>query len=312
MRARAYVDRTTTWANIGKSVEECRNMEQVLKASGLDYEVEKRRIYFDADNSGLASAGIPNRFVTVRTSDMHPYDIVSDKFEIIQNKDAFDFVNYMGDEFEFEKAGETESGMVYVIGSLPEVKILGDAFVPHVIFRNGFNGKIKITAAISPLRMVCQNQFNFAFKNASNAVTIRHVRNAEEKLVEARETLKMSADYMKELTTMAEGLAMDKVSNKRLERILNFLFPLPSEDEKVNAFKRKSLEDARAGFINAYNVDDNRNFKGTAWGLVNAYTDYITHKEPAGKREDRFEGKFVNTTFKVTMNKIVDAIEGVA
>lgn len=313
MRARAYVDRTTTWANIGKSVEECKDMEQVLKASGLDYEVEKRPVYM---NNGLgfdtATSQIPNRFVTVRTSDNHPYDVVSDKFEIIQNRDAFDFVNYMGDEFEFEKAGETESGMVYIIGSLPEVKILGDAFVPHVIFRNGFNGKIKITAAISPLRMVCQNQFNFAFKNAANAITIRHVRNAEAKLVEARETLKMSADYMKELIVMAEGLAMDKVSDKRLERILNFLFPLPSEDEKVNAFKRKSLEDARAGFINAYNVDDNRNFKGTAWGLVNAYTDYITHKEPAGKREDRFEGKFVNTTFKVSMNPIVNAIEVVA
>ena len=283
-------------------------MEQVLKASGLDYEVEKRPVFFG--NSEIWH-GVPNRFATVRTSDNHPYDVVSDKFEIIQNRDAFDFVNYMGDELAFEKAGETAGGLVYIIGKLPEVDILGDKFTPHVIFRNGFNGKVKITAAITPLRLVCQNQFNFAFKNAANAITIRHVRNAEAKLEEARETLRMCADYMEQLNEMAEHFAAIKISGDRMERIVKYLFPIP-EDTAINPFKRKNLEDQRAAFLKAHEQEDNRNFHGTAWGLINAYTDFITHKEPAGKREDRFEGKFVNTTFKVTMNPIVNAVEAVA
>lgn len=311
--SRIYVDRTTTWHAIGKSVEECRDMEAVLKASGLDYTVEKRPTFMKVmeDDRPVDWMAIPNRFVTVRTSDNHPYDVVSDKFEIIQNRDAFDFVNFMGDELSFEKAGETQNGMVYIIGKLPEVDILGDAFTPHVIFRNGFNGKVKITAAISPLRMVCQNQFNFAFKNASNAIAIRHVRNAEAKLEEARETLRMCADYMEQLSIMAEQFATMKISADRMERIVDYLFPIP-KDTAINAFKRKNLEDQRTAFINAHNQDDNSNFRGTAWGLVNAYTDFVTHKEPAGKREDRFEGKFVSTTFKVAMNPIVNAIEAVA
>lgn len=306
--ANIYVDRTTTWHAIGKEVQECKNMEQVLKASGLDYTVEKRPVFFGNDEIWHY---IPNRFVTVRTTDNHPYDVVSDKFEIIQNRDAFDFVNYMGDELQFEKAGETQSGMVYIIGKLPEVDILGDAFTPHVIFRNGFNGKTKITAAITPLRLVCQNQFNFAFKNTANAITIRHVRNAEAKLEEARETLKMTADYMEELTRMAEHFASMKISGPQMERVVKYLFPIP-EDTEINPFKRKSLEDKRNAFIKAHEQDDNANFRGTAWGLINAYTDFMTHKAPAGKRDDRFEGKFVSTTFKVAMNPIINAIEGVA
>lgn len=300
--AQIYVDRTTTWHAIGKSVEECKNMEQVLKASGLDYTVEMRPVYFD---NGIK---IPNRYATVRTSDDHPYDVLSDKFQIIQNRDAFDFVNYMGEDLSFEKAGETANGMVYIIGKLPDVSILGDTFTPHVIFRNGFNGKIKITAAISPLRLVCQNQFNFAFKNAASAITIRHVGNAEAKLVEAKETLRMCADYMQELNTMAEHFAGMKISGPQMERVVKYLFPIP-DDTNINPFKRKNLEDQRAAFLRAHEQEDNRNFRGTAWGLVNAYTDFITHKEPAGKREDRFEGKFVNTTFKVSMNPIITAIE---
>lgn len=307
-----YVDRTTTWHAIGKSVQECKDMEQVLRASGLDYTVEKRPVF---SHTGLidgetAHFRIPNRFVTVRTSDDHPYDVVSDKFEIVQNRDAFDFVNYMGEDLSFEKAGETAGGMVYIIGKLPEVNILGDAFTPHVIFRNGFNGKVKITAAISPLRLVCQNQFNFAFKDAANAITIRHVQNAEAKLAEARETLKMCADYMDRLNLMAEHFAAMKISGTKVERVVDYLFPIP-EDTDINPFKRKNLENQRAAFLAAHEAEDNQNFKGTAWGLINAYTDFITHKEPAGKREDRFEGKFVKTTFKVAMNPIVNAIEAV-
>lgn len=298
--------RTATWSKIGRNVEECRDMDQVLRASGLDYTVEKRPVYMADTN--MKPRFIPNRFATVRKEDDHAYDVVSDKFEIIQNRDAFDFVNYMGEDLTFEKAGETENGMVYIIGKLPEVSILGDAFTPYVLFRNGFNGKIKITAAISPLRIVCQNQFNFAFRNAANAITIRHVRNAESKLEEARETLKMTADYMQELNTMAEHFAGLKIAGDRMERVVKYLFPIP-EDTAINPFKRKNLEDQRAAFVKAHEQDDNRNFRGTAWGLINAYTDFMTHKEPAGKREDRFEGKFVNTTFKVSMNPIVDAIE---
>lgn len=300
--------RTATWSKVGKSVEECKSMDQVLKASGLDYTVEMRPVFMDAGGAAKYRVEIPNRFVTVRTSDDHPYDVVSDKFEIIQNREAFDFVNFMGEGLTFEKAGETANGMVYIIGKLPEVSILGDAFTPYVLFRNGFNGKTKITAAISPLRIVCQNQFNFAFKNTANAITIRHVRNAEAKLEEARETLRMTADYMEQLNLMAEHYAGMKISESRLERIVKYMFPIP-EDTAINAFKKKNLEDQRAAFINAHNQDDNANFRGTAWGLVNAYTDFITHKEPAGKREDRFEGKFVSTTFKVAMNPILGAIE---
>jgi hypothetical protein len=202
----------------------------------------------------------------------------------------------MGDEISFEKAGETASGMVYVIGKLPEVSILGDSFIPHVIFRNGFNAKVKITAAICPLRIVCQNQFNFAFKHTQNTIVIRHVQNAERKLAEAREILKMSADYMSELAKMAEKYATIRLDATQLDRLLKQMFPLDGIEE-MNAFKRHNLEEQLARFRQAYLAEDNQNFRGTAWGVINAYTDFITHKIPQGKTATKEEGKFVMVTF---------------
>lgn len=298
--------RATTWNSIGQDVNTCKDLESVLQASGLDYTVEKVPTY-TLDQWGQPVA-IPNRLATTRNTDEHVYDVVSDKYEVIQNRDAFDFVNYMGDELVFNKAGETANGMVYIIGSLPEVNILGDKFIPHVIFRNGFSGKVKISAAICPLRIVCQNQFNFAFKNAQNSINIRHVGNAEKKLEEAKEVLKLSADYMQELNAAAEHYAGMKLSQGTLNKVLDTMFPMDNLEE-MNPYKRKMLEDSRAKFTNAYEADDNYHFRGTAWGLINAYTDFITHKEAMGNTDHKDEGRFLKVTFKsAMMNPVLDAV----
>lgn len=306
--ANIEIARPTSWSNIGKDVSQCRNLNHVLTASGLDYEVTKKPVFAQDGGNNPTFKPIPNRFVTTRNNDGHMYDVVSDKFQIVQNRDAFDFVNYMGNDLTFEKAGETSNGMVYIIGKLPEVNILGDAFTPHVIFRNGFSGKVKITAAICPLRIVCQNQFNFAFRNTQNAVTIRHVGNAEAKLQEAREVLKLSANYMAEINAMANQYVGVKLTPDQLEKVVNQMFPM-ANIESMNSFKRHQLEAARTAFVNAYNADDNGNFRGTAWGLINAYTDYITHKVPMGKSATKEEGKFMTATFHpAMMNAILNAM----
>lgn len=306
MSEQIFIDRTTTWHAIGKDVQECKNMEQVLLKSGLDYEVTKMPVF-------AGGVEIPNRFVTARPGEDGPhfYDVVSDKFQVVQNREAFEFVDYMSDELQFEKAGETQNGMVYVIGKLPSVSILGDEFTPHVLFRNGFSGKVKITAAICPLRLVCQNQFNFAFKNTQNTITIRHVANAEAKLQEARDVLKLNADYMQELNKMAEQYAGIKLSPAQVDKVLDQMFPIVDR-ENMNPFKLHQLEDARTKFRNAYNADDNSNFRGTGWGLVNAYTDFITHKPAAGKAATKDESKFMMVSFApAAMNAILTAIQAV-
>lgn len=300
--------RTTTWAGIGQSVSKAKTMEEALRASGLDYTVIKEPVFTFKGGLTPGYRPVTNRFVTLRQEDGHVYDVVSDKFTVIQNREAFDFVNFMGDELTFEKAGETANGMVYLIAALPEVDILGDVFTPHVIFRNGFSGKYKITAAICPLRVVCQNQFNFAFRNTQNAITIRHVPNASQKLEEAKAVLKLSADYMKELDIMAKKYVTMRLTEAQLEKVLEDMFPMDGV-EQMNSFKRFKLEEAREQFKAAYLADDNQNFKGTAWGVINAYTDFITHKVPQGKKETKDEGKFMTVTFHpALMNTILRSL----
>lgn len=292
--------REATWEGIGTKVQGT-TVDTVLKEANLDYDVELRPVFM---GNGMK---IPNSMVAVRLQDEHPFGIVSPRYKVVQNRDAFDFVNYLSDEVTFEKAGETESGMVYIIGRLPEKNILGDKFIPHVIFRNSFAKQCTIAAAISPLRHICSNQFNFVFKNAANAISIRHMGSPEQQMVEARETLKLSYRYMEELDAMSEHYAAKKVSDRQIDTILDEMFPLP---DNASGAKEQIVRQAKHNFMAAYNAEDNINFKGTGWGLVNAWTDFRTHEtnKKTMTRKGR-ERRFAKVSFERPMNRILDVID---
>ena len=80
------------------------------------------------------------------------------------------------------------------------------------------------------------------------------------------------------------------------------LFPTPDNaDERAKLV----LASQKASFVKMLDADDNQNHKGNAWGLVNAYTDYITH---TSIRKGRYEdSQFMNTCFK-PMNNILDIV----
>ena len=288
--------RTATWENIGTSVRGEKKIEDVLTAAGLNYTVEKRPVYrYERNPRKLVR--ISNRFTCERREDGHSYDeIVSGKYTIVQNREAFDFVNYMSDEVEFLKAGETANGLVYIIGRLPDVNILGDPFTPHVIFSNSFTGKTSIRAAICPLRIICQNQFAAAFRDTHNAVSVGHTASAERKLKEARSVLRASAM---------------KVSSRQVAMVLDAMFPVPADAPQKRAAeiaaKKAKFE---AQFRKAMDSPDNYVFRGTAWQLVNAYTDVLTHAPLSGK--STFDSQFVKVTFGKDTSKFLKIVDAVA
>lgn len=280
--------RTTTWNSIGTSMNES-DVSEVLKKAGLDYTVITSPVF---TTFGDKQIKYPDKVITMRESDGHPYGIVSEKYVPMQNKDAFDFINFIDDDIKFVKAGETTSGLVYLIGELHEMNILGDKFKTHVIFQNSHNGRYQLAMTICPLRIVCQNQFNLSFKESNSTFLIRHTKNMESKLALAADTLSSISHYMKVFNEKAELFATQKITEGSITRFLNFMFPT---DETMSEKTIEKVELEKARFLSAYNSDDNMNFRGSAWGLINGLTDYITHKEFKRKVENSGEKRFIET-----------------
>ena len=62
-------------------------------------------------------------------------------------------------------------------------------------------------------------------------------------------------------------------------------------------FQKERMEESRTLFNKALNSNDNQNFKNSVWGMINAYSDYITHREPVRRTETGTENRFMSVTF---------------
>lgn len=296
--------RETTWSRIGTDVSQATTLEQVLDTAGLNYNVIKAPIY-TMQNGQLVE--YEDKVATINEATGETFGIVSPKYEICQNASAFDFINSVTDDIEFVKAGTTHTGMVYIIAKMMNQDILGDSFTPYIIFQNSHNGEYTLKATISPLRIICQNQFNVAFRDSSNTVTIRHSSMLESRMDQGRILLGSTADYIKRFREEAEELAGIKIDYKKKKRLLDKMFAItPEMSERV----RDNIELNKARFLDAYDADDNQNFKGTAWGFLNAYADYTTHA-PLSKRPNAADNAFMNISLLSNgMNNMVRTLAG--
>ena len=259
--------RTATWSNIGTSVEECNNnIDAILAKSGLDYDVIEQPVYIGENKDSAEKFK-----AIVRNSDGHIYNIAKSSYTICQNREAFSFLESMPDTLQILKAGETPSGMIYMIGVLPTIQVLGDDFKPHLIFQTSHNSDFALKTAIAPLRIVCQNQFNTAFGDNNNSITIRHTPGIATQIGEAGRVMADTLTYMADFAQKAELLATNHIN---VDRAINILFPISKD---ATEFQANRVEEIRNLFRSIYSNEDNQNFKGTAWGLLNAVTDYTTH-----------------------------------
>ena len=288
--------RTATWTNIGSNIRKASTVQEALELSGLNYTVEKVPVYLD---NGLQ---IPGAFCTKREDSDVTYGVVGSQFEIVQNIEGFDFINNMIPEgLKFLKAGENKK-FIYIIAQLPSIDVLGDEVAPHIIFQNSHSGSTTLKATIAPLRIVCENQFNMTFKKANNKISLRHTKSIKGRLHTAQEVLIQSSEYLSEFQKSALLLAQKKVSKSQVDDLMDKIFYIKEEFTPTQV---RRVEEKRDRFLQAYQAEDNQNFIGTQWGLVNAYTDFVTQKELRKDTPQALENHFIKSTLKGSINDFV-------
>ena len=188
-------ERFVPWHGLGTPVENAVNSAEALELAGLDWEVNSRPIYTD---NGIQ---IPGYIANTRSSDNKVLGVVSDKYKIVQNKEAFAFTdNLLDGDAKYVTAGSLRGGKnVWMLAELPETKILGDAVGQYLCFTNTHDGTGAVRVFVTPVRVVCNNTLNLALNTAKRSWSCRHMGNMESKMHEATRTLELANKYMEEL-----------------------------------------------------------------------------------------------------------------
>ena len=278
--------RVATWDNVGKSTN-TQKISDALKAVGLDFEVEKRSLFFGPNMKKIA-----DKFATVRTDRDGYLGIVGKGYEICQNETAFAFADYIDEKLKFTRGGMTYSGLCWVVGQLPAIKILGEDYTPCIVLQNSFNGKYKVRANIVALNQANWSQFNIGLAGIASTLTVKHSSSLPYRMKQGQEALTSVREYMDGLRKVAEKYASIKMDKEQIEMFVSVLFPVK---ENMNETAKANVVKNRTAFLACYDDAGNKTHRGNAWGLIRAYADYMTHT--IGKdTKTKFERKFMKTT----------------
>lgn len=290
-----------SWDAIGKSAN-AQKIDAALKAVGLDFEVEKRALFF-----GPNMKGIKDKFATVRCDKDAYLGIVGKSYEICQNKDAFSFADYIDSKMKFTRGGMTYSGLCWVVGELPAIQILGEDYTPCVVLQNSFNGKFKVRANIVALNQANFAQFTIA-TGVANTISILHKASLPSRMKQGQETLIGVREYMDNLRRIAEKYASIKMDKEQIEMFLGVLFPIK---EKMNETAKAKILKKRQELLACYDDAGNKAHYGSAWGLIRAYADYVTHMDEK-KGKNAGERKFIATSLSsYNFDGFLKKLEGV-
>lgn len=279
-------ERRAWYETQGVTLDNVASLDAALKLSGLDFEVEKKPVYFNSTFGMTNEAGknlppkfikVEGQFTTVRTDTMQPFGVVTDAYEILQNRDAFDFLDSLVVEgAKFETAGffKKNGAASYITMSTEPMMILGDEFDPFMMISNGHDGGSAVKVCLTAIRAVCRNTAVLALKKASNLVTVQHSKKMYDKLLVAKEVLLANTKYMEELKIVAEELAVKPFSEEAFEALAYKLYPIEKEQSEIIQIRNLAQIEH---LLRAYKQDDLQNFNGTAWKVLQAVSDAESH-----------------------------------
>ena len=187
--------RETPWHGLGRIIMDAPARREALEMAGLDWQVESRNIY-----SGTGAV-IPGYRANVRSTDDAVLGVVSDRYRIVQNEEAFQFTDdLLGEGVTYETAGSLQGGKkVWMLARLPrKYLIAGDQVEPYLVIFNSHDGSSGVKVAMTPIRVVCQNTLNLALNTAKRSWTARHTENVLLRVQDARETLQLDSNKLYE------------------------------------------------------------------------------------------------------------------
>ena len=323
------------WHGLGQVFDGPLTVKEALELSHADYRVELHPIlamtpmFQESMQQGtviteqmqdqMLDSLIPGKKVTMRMDTMKPLGVVSDSYGVVQNEDAFKFLDTLltgqltdSDHTPIiETAGVLGHGeRVFVTAKFPEQIILDnktdDRIEMYVVFTTSHDGTGAVNCMVTPTRVVCNNTLNFAMNHNAGKLSLRHSSGIMSRLDLANKenaefaykALNMYNVYKNSLEESFEHLRQIKIAEKDLDNILaQVLLSEPNfkiyqetgniNHEDITTFGKNIFNKAKETVYSGIGQDLGE--RGTGLWLVNGLTSYYQNDVNYKDQEYKFD-----------------------
>jgi phage/plasmid-like protein (TIGR03299 family) len=284
------------WHNLGQVIDRYPTSSEAIQHAGLDYIVEKRPLftydtdnYLSSDETITPKIEVSNFFATVRADTEQVLGVVGNDYEVVQNRDAFTFFDAIvggGDGVLYETCGALGNGeRVFITAKLPDYIKVGrqDMIEQYLFLTTSHDGLGSITAAFTPIRIVCNNTLNAAMQSHSNAIKIRHTASAGERLKQAHTLMGISQVLESELEDLFNHWAKARITDTEVKKLIQIAMA-PNKEVLTNLAEGKldllsthytNIVDNVYEYALASHTQQLETTAGTVFGAYNAVTGYF-------------------------------------
>ena len=285
----AYVG-STPWHGLGNNLTAHQPLDTWLVEAGMDWHIAQSDVLFNVVSDGLHIRPHSDAKVLYRSDTLAPLSVVSNRYKVVQPDEVLGFYKDLVEAggFELETAGSLKGGRkLWALAKTgQDLKLQGnDRVKSYLLLATSCDGTLCTTAQFTSLRVVCNNTLQMALGDSTGAIKVPHSTRFDAAAVKA--SLGLGLSHWEEFKAQTKALAQREVAPEEALRFFSDLLAQPLDEESIILTPPvQRLNELYQGAGMGAELTSSRN---TAWGLVNAVTEYIDHHRRARSQDHRLD-----------------------
>lgn len=285
----------TPWHGLGQAINPNAGIDEWRIAAGLDWHIEKRPLVYGVEHEGeIQPQQYEGLFAHVRSDTQEALGHGSDRFQLVQPGDTLEFYRDLvdGSRFTIETAGSLNGGRkLWALARCNLDLTLGDKDVlkPYLLLATANDGSMSTVADFTTVRVVCNNTLSMAVGRNSSESAIRVPHSTKFDANSVKQELGLIDGRLEAFAADSDRLTQVDVSNDQAVRFFADLYA--KYDDKGEVANKKHVEKMVNNLMPRYLHGpgaDLATARATAWGLVNAVTNFIDYEQQARSQDNRF------------------------
>lgn len=284
----AYVG-DVPWHGLGQALTADADIETWRREAGMDWTIRRAELLYKYERASEGVLVVPGQKLLHRSDTHEALGIVSAQYQVVQPGEVLEFFrDLVADQgFKLETAGTLFGGKrFWALARAAEGEVVpGDAVGGYLLLSSSADGSTATTAMPTTVRVVCNNTLSMAL---SGNVSSRVIRVSHRQRFDAdrlKDEMGLVREGFTEFLDAARVLSKVRVGASRAEALVTSLLGGDNESKR----KPRGLDIILGLFEGAGMGSSLHGSAGTAWGLLNAVTEYVDHHATATTTDHRLD-----------------------
>ncbi|PUA19503.1 DUF932 domain-containing protein [Glaciimonas sp. PCH181] len=288
----AYVN-ATPWHGLGNRLTAKQPLEVWAEQAGMAFNILETPVRYMSESAGALGAimSFPEQKVLYRSDTKAPLSVVSNRYQVVQPRDILEFYRDLTDisGFALETAGVLKFGRkIWALAKTGQSGTLkgNDTINGYLLLATACDGTLATTAQFTSIRVVCNNTLAVALANGNGAVKVPHSTSFDPQAVKKQLGISVSAwdAFLYRIKILSERKVKAHEAMNYFLRV--FTDPATTATGLSNERAMKKVQGLYDGQGKGAALSSS---KGTAFGLLNAVTEYVDHERRARSPDHRLE-----------------------